>query len=116
MKYIRYIFWAIVAICLIILGMANRDIVTLKALPETLAGQLGISPTIELPLFMAIFIGVGLGLLIGFLWEWVREHRIRSEAKAKGREVNALKRKVDSLTTEKHEGKDEIVALLDKAG
>jgi len=29
--------------------------------------------------------------------------------------VDALKRKVETLTTEKYEGKDEIVALLDKA-
>ena len=115
MKYIRYTFWAIVAICLIIVGMANRDIVTLRAMPELLATPLGMSPDIELPLFMAIFIGVGIGLLIGFLWEWVREHKVRSVAKAKGREVDALKRQVDTLTTEKHEGKDEIVALLDKA-
>ncbi len=115
MKYIRYTFWGIVAICLIIVGMANREIVTLRALPEALATPLGISPDINMPLFMAIFIGVGIGLLIGFLWEWVREHRIRSDARAKSREVDALKREVDALKTEKHEGKDEIVALLDKA-
>jgi len=115
MKYIRYSFWAVVAICLIVMGMANRDIVTLRALPEVFATPLGVSPDIELPLFMAIFIGVGLGLLIGFLWEWVREHRVRSESRAKSREVNALQREIDGLKTEKHEGKDEIVALLDKA-
>ena len=115
MKYIRYTFWGIVAICLIIVGMANRDIVTLRAMPEALAAPLGISPDIDMPLFMAIFIGVGLGLLIGFLWEWVREHRMRADARAKSREVDALKREVDALKTEKHEGKDEIVALLDKA-
>lgn len=115
MKYIRYTFWGIVAICLVIVGMANRGIVTLRAMPEVLAGPLGISPDIEMPLFMAIFIGVGIGLLIGFLWEWVREHRMRADARSKSREVDALKREVDSLKTEKHEGKDEIVALLDKA-
>lgn len=116
MKYIRYTFWVIVAICLIIVGIANRGIVTLRALPEVLAAPLGISPDIEMPLFMAIFIGVGLGLVIGYFWEWVNEHKVRSVAKAKGREVDALKRQVDTLKTEKHEGKDEIVALLDKAG
>lgn len=115
MKYIKLTFWGIVAICLIIVGMANRGIVTLRALPEVLANPLGISPDIEMPLFMAIFIGVGIGLLIGFLWEWLREHRIRTDARAKTREVAALKQQVDTLTTEKHEGKDEIVALLDKA-
>jgi len=115
MKYIKLMFWGIIAICLVVVGAANRGIVTLRALPEFLAGPLGMSPDIELPLFMAIFIGIGIGLLIGLLWEWVREHNIRTDARAKGREVNALKRQVDSLQTEKHEGKDEIIALLDKA-
>lgn len=116
MKYIKYSFWLIVGLCLVIVGMANRDIVTLRAMPEALAGPIGISPDIQMPLFMAIFIGVGIGLLIGFLWEWVREHRMRAEARGMSREVSALKREVDALKDEKHEGKDEIVALLDKAG
>lgn len=115
MKYIRYTFWGIVAIALIIVGMANRDIVTLRAIPEVLATPLGVSPDIELPLFMAIFVGVAIGLLIGFFWEWVREHRMRADAHAKSREVDVLKREVDSLKDQKHEGKDEIIALLDKA-
>lgn len=115
MKYVKYTFWGVVAICLVIVGMANRGIVTLRAMPEALAGPLGISPDIELPLFMVIFIGVGLGLVIGFLWEWVREYRIRSDARAKSREVDALKREIDGLKAKESEGKDEIVALLDKA-
>lgn len=114
MKYIRYTFWGIIAIALIIVGMANRGIVTLRAMPEALANPLGISPDIQMPLFMAIFIGVAIGLLIGFFWEWVREHRMRADARAKAREVDALKREVDHLKTEKHEGKDEVVALLDR--
>lgn len=115
MKYIKYTFWGIVAICLVIVGMANRGIVTLRAMPEALANPLGISPDIQMPLFMAIFIGVGIGLMIGFLWEWVREHRMRADAKVKSREVDALKREINSLKDQKHAGKDEIVALLDKA-
>ena len=115
MKYFRYTFWGIVAIALVIVGMANRGIVTLRAMPEALAAPLGISPDIELPLFMPIFFGVAIGLLIGYLWEWVREHRNRADARAMGRERDALKREVDTLKDQKHEGKDEIVALLDKA-
>ena len=116
MKYIKYTFWGIVAICLVIVGMANRGIVTLRAMPEALAGPLGVSPDIELPLFMAIFFGVGIGLLIGFLWEWVREHRMRADARAKAREVETLRREVDTLKDQKHEGKDDVIALLDKTG
>jgi putative membrane protein len=115
MKYIRYTFWGIVAIALIIVGMANRGIVTVRAMPEVLAGPLGISPDIEMPLFVAIFVGVAIGLLVGFFWEWVREHRIRADGRARAREVGVLKREVDTLRSAKHHGKDEIVALLDKA-
>ncbi|SLN44791.1 LapA family protein [Pseudooctadecabacter jejudonensis] len=115
MKYIKYTFWGVVALCLIVVGMANRDIVTLRAMPEVLATPLGVSPDIQMPLFMALFIGVGIGLLIGFLWEWVREHNMRADARAKAREVDALKREVDALKDKQHEGKDDVVALLDKA-
>lgn len=116
MKYILYTFWGFVGICLILVGIANRDIVTVRAMPELIASPFGISPDIELPLFMVIFAGVGLGLLIGFLWEWVREHRIRAESRAKSREVAELQRQIDRMTDEKHKGKDDIIALLDKAG
>jgi len=40
---------------------------------------------------------------------------MRADARAMGRERDALKREVDNLKEQKHEGKDEIVALLDKA-
>lgn len=115
MKYIRYTFWGAVAVCLILVGLANRTPTVLKALPDAIATPLGLSPTIELPLFVVLFLGVAVGLLIGFLWEWLREYRIRSEARAKGREVDALKREIDRLKDEKNEGQDEVLALLDKA-
>ena len=116
MKLIRYTFWGLVAICLIIVGLANRGEVTLRAMPETVAGIVGVSPDITLPLFVVIFIGVAAGLLIGFLWEWLREYKHRAEARDKGREVAQLKREVRRMTTEKHEGKDEVLALLEGSG
>ena len=67
MKTIRYAFWAIVAVCLILVGIANREIVTLQAMPTPLADFLLISPTVQLPLFVVILLSVGAGLLIGFL-------------------------------------------------
>ena len=113
MKTIRYAFWAIVAVCLILVGLANRGAVTVKAMPTAFSDLLGISPTIELPLFIVIFAGVGIGLLIGFLWEWVREHRIRADARAKSREVDALKREVATLKTKSTKDGDDVLALID---
>ena len=78
MKTLRYAFWAIVALCLILVGLANRGLVTVRAMPSALSDLLGLSPDVQLPLFVVIFLGVGAGLLIGFLWEWVREFRLRA--------------------------------------
>jgi uncharacterized integral membrane protein len=114
MKTIRYAFWAIIGLCLILIGLANRDIVTVRAMPTALGDLLGISPDIQLPLFIVIFLGVGGGLLIGFLWEWVREHRIRAEARAQAREVTALKQEVAALKSEGKGDQDDVIALLDK--
>jgi lipopolysaccharide assembly protein A len=113
MKAIRYAFWAIVGLCLILVGLANRGVVTVRAMPEALFDLLGISADVQLPLFMVIFAGVAAGLLIGFLWEWVREHRIRAEGRAKAREVEALRREVAALKSEKTSGGDDVLALLE---
>ncbi|WP_368186858.1 LapA family protein [Aestuariibius sp. HNIBRBA575] len=115
MRYIRYGFWAIVAICLIAVGLANRGLVTLRAMPEFLADLLGMSPVIELPLYVVIAASVGVGLLVGFMWEWLREHRFRAEAKSQTRAAKGLRREVDRLKAEKHEGKDEVLALLEQS-
>ena len=116
MKLIRYVFWALVAICLITVGLANRGEVTLRAMPEMVAGIVGVSPDITLPLYVVIFLGVAAGLLIGFFWEWIREYKHRAEARDKGREVAQLQREMKRMTREKHEGKDEVLALLEGSG
>jgi len=113
MKTLRYAFWAIVGLCLIMVGVANRDPVTLHAFPEFLSRALGIAPTIELPLFVAIFIGVGIGLLIGFLWEWLREHKMRADGRAKGRELEQLKAEMSRLRDTDGDGKDDVLQILE---
>jgi len=113
MKTIRYGFWAIVGLVLVLVGLANRDFATVRAMPPALADMLGISPDIALPMFIIIFVSFGFGLLIGFLWEWVREHRIRADGRRKAREVNKLAREVETLKTESGKHDDDVLALLD---
>ncbi|NSX56703.1 lipopolysaccharide assembly protein LapA domain-containing protein [Parasulfitobacter algicola] len=113
MRYIRYLIIASIAICLIVVALANRNAVTLRLLPEDLAALTGYTFSISLPLFVVIFAGIAVGILLGFVWEWMREHKHRSEASQKGREVSKLKREVKRLKGEKHEGKDEVLALLE---
>lgn len=116
MKTIRYAFWAIVGLCLILVGLANRDFVTVHAMPTVLADLIGVSADIQLPLFVVIFLGVGAGLMIGFLWEWVREHRIRADARGKAREVNQLRQEVARMKSEGKGDQDDVLALLENRG
>lgn len=119
MRYIRYAFWAIVAICLITVSFANRGMVELRVLPDAMGDALPVglgwlAPTVQVPLFVAILIGVALGLVIGLIWEWIREHKHRAEARRNRRQAQALERDVQRLKAEKHEGKDEVLALLEQ--
>ena len=114
-RAIKYLFLILVAIALVVLAMANRGPVTLTLLPQELALWSGVEVAIELPLFVVILGGVATGLLVGFVWEWLREHRYRSAAKTNQREAKKLEREVASLKGKKNEGRDEILALVEDA-
>lgn len=115
MRYVRYSFIAIVGLVLLVAALANRSMVTLRAVPEELSDYLGWAPSYELPLFMVIFGGVVAGLLLGFVWEWLREHKHRAQAQRSKRDVQRLEREMKGLKTRANAGKDEVLALLDDA-
>jgi putative membrane protein len=115
MRYIRYACIALFAVALIAVALANRSIVTLKVLPNELAGLFAVNPSINLPLFVVIFGGIIAGVMVGFVWEWFREHSVRSEASKVGRNVRRLEREVARLRGDAGGGQDDVLALLDKA-
>jgi len=115
MRYIRYAFLVSLAIVLIVVATANRAEVTLNLLPETVAGLIGFGAQITLPLFVVIFGGIIAGVLIGFVWEWLREHKHRAEAARRTREVEMLERELRREKRLKNEGRDDVLALLDEA-
>jgi putative membrane protein len=115
MFYIRYAFWGAVAVILITVGVANLNPVTLRLMPAELGGLFGLNRSMDLPLFVVILGSVGVGLMIGFVWEWLREHRHRADASRKGRKVAHLEREVERLKGQRDQGKDPVLALLDEA-
>jgi uncharacterized integral membrane protein len=115
MRYIRYAVLAAVALVVISVSLANRTVVDLKLLPVDLADLLGWNFGISLPLFVVVLGGIAAGLVIGFIWEWVREHKHRRDAGSQAREVRKLNREVNKLKKQKNEGKDEVLALLEDA-
>lgn len=113
MRFIRYIFLVAVGICLVIIALANRSIVSLSLMPPELAGVFGLSGSVSMPLFLVIFLGVLAGLLIGFVWEYLREFKMRSDLNTKKRELHRMERQVRVLKEKTGEGKDDILALIE---
>ncbi|HEY0275594.1 MAG TPA: LapA family protein [Paenirhodobacter sp.] len=114
LRLLRYLVLALIAIVLIVVAVANRDPVTLHALPLDAGSFLGYSWSVNLPLFLVIFGSMLVGLLLGFVWEWARERRIRVSAVKARREVAWLEGEVDRLKSKVGaKTKDEVLALLD---
>lgn len=113
MRYIRYLFLAVIGLCLVTVALANRDMVTLRLLPEELAAPFGLTGSLNLPLFLVIFLGIVAGLLIGFVWEWMREFKYRNDLSRKGKEVHRLEREVKALKAKTGEGADDVLALIE---
>ena len=96
-RYLRYLILAAVGLALLVVALANRTPVLLKALPDDFAAFLGLTWQMELPVFVVLFGGIVLGVLVGFLWEWAREHKHRATASSKTREVTRLERELATM-------------------
>ena len=115
MRYIRYASIAIFGLALVLIALANRGMVTLRVLPDELAGFAALNPTYDLPLFVVIFGGILAGLVLGFIWEWIREAGERAAAARQARELASLRAEVARLKKAEARDRDEGLALLDEA-
>lgn len=115
MRYIRYVFLALLGAVLVSVSLANRGPVTLKLMPDGLSGLVGFNMSLNVPLFAVVLGGIVTGLIVGFIWEWLREYKHRREANTKAREVRKLEREVGRLKDEKNKDKDEVLTILDEA-
>ena len=114
-RYLRLLSLGLLGLGLLIVALANRAPVTLQLLPADLAALTGLTWAMELPLFVVIFGGIVAGVLIGFVWEWFREHGHRAAASQKTREVVRLERELAVLKDATSvPPKDEVLALLEK--
>lgn len=114
MRYIRYASIAIFALALVLIALANRDFVSLRILPDELAGFAALNPTYDLPLYLVIYGGILIGLIVGFVWEWIREAGERRAAARQARELASLRAEVKRLKKDQNKDKDEVLALLDQ--
>jgi len=113
MRFVRLLFLGIVGLILVVIALANRQVVTISLVPDELSGLLPFANTTHLPLFLIILGGIVAGLLIGFVWEYFREYKIRADANRRKRDLNRLEREVKGLRDKTGEGKDDVLALIE---
>ena len=114
LRLARIAMFFLVGLCLVVFAVANRTPVTLQLLPTEISGYFISLPPVTVPVFVAIFGGIVIGVLIGFVWEWTREHKHRAAAAAAKSELSRLEYENSDLRKATAAGKDDILALLEK--
>ena len=95
MQTIKLIVLGLLAAILIALGVANMVAVDLYLLPAKLFGDT--FSIKEIPLAVVILAAVLLGILVGLVIEYLREHKQRRVANEKRREIVQLRQEVTRL-------------------
>ena len=113
MRFIRLLFVIALAVILIGIALANRGVVTVRAFPAGFEQYLGFDWQLNLPLFLVIFLSIVFGIVVGFIWEWLRESHIRSAASRRKSQVDRLEREVGDLRDRHNAPNDEVLAILD---
>ncbi|AUH34604.1 LapA family protein [Paracoccus tegillarcae] len=114
MRFIRLFFVIVLAIVLIGIALANRQDVTLNAFPANFGQYLEGSWSIQLPLFLVIFLAIAFGVVIGFIWEYLREAHIRRQSRQRATHVAQLEREVSTLRDSHAAPRDEVLAIVDR--
>lgn len=114
MRFLRLIFVLLLAVILVAVALANRETVTLSAFPANFGQYLGGRWSVDLPLFLVIFLAFALGMLAGLVWEWLRESHIRREARAQADRAARLENEVGHLRHRHAAPKDEVLAILER--
>ena len=112
MRLIKYLILAILALGLVIVALANREPMTLQLLPAELSRLAGVQWEITLPIFIVILAAMLGGLALGFVWEWLREHKHRATAAIERRERQRLEQQVHKSAVPAKPG-DDVLAILD---
>jgi len=114
-RYLRLILLVLLGAALLVVALANRALVPVRLLPDDMAALTGLTWAMDLPLFLVIFGSIIAGVMIGFVWEWFREHGHRAAASQKSRDVARLERELAVLKDSTSvPPKDEVLALLEK--
>lgn len=97
MRYVRYFILGVIGVAVVLITVANRQIVTVQLEP------FGLGPPfpapVDVPLFVVIFVSMLVGLIIGYVIEYIRERKHRRAIFDQQREAADLRKEVKRLAT-----------------
>ena len=113
MRLVRTLFLIFLAIILVVISLANSENVSLSLLPKDITSLIGTTMSINIPLFLVFFSGIFIGLIIGFVWEWLREYKFRVEANLNEKRLSRAETELSELHARDNKG-DDVLTLLEK--
>lgn len=114
MRFLSFLLIGLLTVAVIVLSVANRQLVKVNLTPDFTAYGVPPSPSHDVPLFVVALACGTLGFILGAAREYLREARLRREAKRRNRELGELKREVDTLKGAQQQagGEDDDLLLL----
>jgi len=109
MRIVRMIFVAAIGLILVAIAIANRGPVTLHLLPDFAETWTARPYDVTLPLFLVILVALLVGMVIGLVWEWLREAQLRRESDRRARDIAELEREAAA----RQPSRDPVLALLE---
>ena len=113
MRYVRMLLVALLAIILVGVALANRQLVTVSLFPGRLDRYMGGDWQVQMPLFLVIILALLAGMILGLIWEWMRETAVRQESARRAHDLQVLEREVRGMRVTHHAPRDEVLAILD---
>ena len=92
-KFVTIFVLVPLAILIVMFAVANREIITVSFDPFDSSNP---AVAFKLPLFVLIFVLVGLGVLVGGIAAWLRQHKWRARARLAEADVRRLRTELDA--------------------
>ena len=96
-----------------VISLANSENVSIYLLPTDLSSLMETTISINIPLFLVFFSGIFIGLVIGFVWEWLREYKFRVEANLNEKRLSRVETELSEMHA-KDNKRDDVLTLLEK--
>ena len=92
-KFVAIAILVPLAVIIVMFAVANREIITISFDPFDSAHP---AYALKMPLFMLIFVLVGVGVAVGGIASWLRQHKWRMRARLAETEARDLRARLDA--------------------